>query len=278
MSLGSMKGTKERYYAMKRCGVIATICILVCAMSGCFFKPSTINLTGNTGQTGTANYPDDTVIEQYAMDTVCGENIERSDPVLHRYRSLDRDLEFGVDYTPMTSSLDGSFAHTTGGYFMSSDYFPAVHYFWQKEYEKAVDSHTFSYCYYHGCTGDNLYYAGTGLQVYMDTDVTEAQIAELEELLRQLRDICVKELAYHTSEPDFYYLVDFNLVDPDTLLITNCNTVKITANTTDEELRVSEFGGLSPNGYEGPPKRIENGDAFICMYGSGRSEEWEFYY
>ena len=72
------------------------------------------------------------------------------------------------------------------------------------------------------------------------------------------------------------YMIDFNLVDPDTLLMTNCETVKIYATTTDEELRVSEFEELSSQGYEGPPKRIENGDAFICMYGSGRSVEWDF--
>ncbi len=110
----------------------------------------------------------------------------------------------------------------------------------------------------------------------MDKDVTDEQISELEELLRQLRDICVKEMDYHTSEPDFYYMIDFNLVDPDTLLMTNCETVKIYATTTDEELRVSEFEELSSQGYAGPPKRIENGDAFICMYGSGRSVEWDF--
>ena len=50
---------------------------------------------------------------------------------------------------------------------------------------------------------------------------------------------------------------------------------------TDEQIseleeRVSEFEELSSQGYEGPPKRIENGDAFICMYGSGRSVEWDF--
>ena len=58
--------------------------------------------------------------------------------------------------------------------------------------------------------------------------------------------------------------------------MTNCETVKIYATTTDEELRVSEFEELSSQGNEGPPKRIENGDAFICMYGSGRSVEWDF--
>ena len=68
------------------------------------------------------------------------------------------------------------------------------------------------------------------------------------------------------------------IVDPDTLEITNCNTVKIYATTTDEELKIAQFGRLGTLTYAGPPKRIENGDAFICMYGSGRSEEWEFYY
>lgn len=97
--------------------------------------------------------------------------------MLYKYRSLDRDLEFGVDYNPRTASLDGSFAQTASGYFLTTD---------------------------------------------------------------------------------------------------NCETVKIYATTTDEELRVSEFEELSSQGYEGPPKRIENGDAFICMYGSGRSVEWDF--
>lgn len=248
-----------------------TVCILsLFLLSGC------ILYSNSSGASNTSNHPTDAEMDQFAEKTACGENIERADPILYRYRSLDRDLEFGVDYNPRTASLDGSFAQTASGYFLTTDYSLAVHYFWQKEYEKAVNSHIFSYCYCHGCTGDNLYYSGRGLQVYMDKDVTDEQISELEELLRQLRDICVKEMDYHTSEPDFYYMIDFNLVDPDTLLMTNCETVKIYATTTDEELRVSEFEELSSQGYEGPPKRIENGDAFICMYGSGRSEEWNF--
>ena len=263
---------------MKRRSLTAIIFILVLAMSGCSCAPSNINLLGSNQQTSTNNSPSDAEIDKYAEDIVCGENIEREDPILNNYRSLDRDLEFDVSVNPATASLDGSFAQTTGGYFLGSNYSLAVHYFWQKEFEKAVDSHTFSYCYYHGCTGDNLYYAGTGLQVYMDTDVTDAQIDEFEELLIELRDICIDEMQYHTSEPDFYYMVDFNIVDPDTLEITNCNTVKIYATTTDEELKIAQFGRLGTLTYAGPPKRIENGDAFICMYGSGRSEEWEFYY
>jgi len=259
---------------MKKYIVIAICCILVFAMSGCFYK----YIYGSAPQTNTVNHPTDAEVDQFAEEVACGENIVRSDPVLYVYKSQDRDLEFHVDKNSMTASLDGSFAHATGGYYLTSNYSSAVHYFWQEEYEKAVNSHTFSYCYCHGCTADNLYYAGTGLQVYMDTDVTDEQMDEFEDLLRRLRDICVWEMDYHTSEPDFYYLVDFNLVDPDTLRITNCETVKIYATTTDEELKISAFGGLSPNAFEGPPKRIENGDAFICMYGSGRSEEWKFDY
>ena len=257
---------------MKKYIVIAICCILVFAMSGCFTK----YFIGNASTMSIATAPSDNEMDQYAKGEACGENIERVYP--YRYKSKARDLEFEVRYTPGTASLDGSFAHTTSGYTLSSDYDLAVHYYWQEEYEKAVDSHTFSYCYYPECTEDTKYYAGAGLQVYMDTDVTDEQMDEFEDLLRRLRDICVWEMDYHTSEPDFYYLVDFNLVDPETLRITNCETVKIYATTTDEELKISAFGGLSPNAYEGPPKRIENGDAFICMYGSGRSEEWEFEY
>ena len=109
--------------------------ITVCILS-LFLLSGCILYSNSSGASNTSNHPTDAEMDQFA------------------------------------ASLDGSFAQTASGYFLTTDYSLAVHYFWQKEYEKAVNSHIFSYCYCHGCTGDNLYYSGRGLQVYMDKDVT----------------------------------------------------------------------------------------------------------
>ena len=142
-------------------------------------------------QQSSDNYPDDAQIQAYVESVVKGEKVQSVYGGGTEYRSLDRDLTFEVRINSLTTSLDGSFARETGKYYFTDTYELMVAAFWQDEFDAALNRHKFDYCF---CNGPSELYPGsTGIEVYIDEDCSEEQLEEVEKLLMDLRDICIKE-------------------------------------------------------------------------------------
>ena len=252
------------------------VTILVCTLSALLLSGCLGSSSNNANANSTPNYPTWDDMEDFAEAEACGENVY-FDANSNYFRSKDRDLKFSVNETEQTASLDGSLAQGTGQYWLASDYDGAVHYYWHEEYEKAINSHKFYYSFYHTADPDNYYFMDCGVELYIDEDCTEAQLAEVEGLFYDLREICKKEQTFHTSEYDFNYYVSLSWVDSATDTKKFTNDIYISADSTDEELSIDSFvcDGSEVVLTE-QPVPIDYGYSFIVQFGPSRQRFWKY--
>ncbi len=200
------------------------------------------------------DYPSDEVFEQEVAELVCGENIKALGD--GNFSSLDRDLEFTEKWLLSGSSgmygtvtywvLDSEHAGSVGSVFYDGDanYYTAVAAYWNDYILESLNKYSFDSA---DCSldGVRLYKIGRGLvrdvRIFISPDITSEQKAEIESFLADLRDICIAEKEFHTSTFEFQFSVDVFYMDDGSNKAANVGFCGITADTSDEELKLDNI-------------------------------------
>lgn len=253
--------------------VMAAVCL-----GGCFFG----NSKGKNYQEHVDN------IDEHVDELTGGEKVKLVDQQGDRYiyECKDRDVTFTVMISENTASLDGSFVHGTGSYYYVDTYYDsAVHYYWQEEFEKTAEGKGFDFVNFGDCTdskGEESYnFSGETLFIYVDKDCTDEQIEKVNQMLREVRDICIKETEFHKKDTDFDYAIVLYWYDPETNITKRTEYVWIDADTTDKELDIRTFGEdpMADESRIQPPAAAvfsTVGDGHIFVYGTAREVQWEY--
>ena len=210
-------------------------------------------------------YPPEEELISRVTEFVDGENIEYLGN--YRFRSLDRDLEFCEGWSLVHS--ESMYGYVSGRAEIDSNspsesdinrygggpnYRVAVARYWAGYIQDLMDEHDFDESYINPEMSRFIQYLGElDVFIYISHDVTDEQLADITDMLIDLRDICRAENEFHTEgEPRGYYIefhVEVYFQEEGQREYAPCGHTWITASTSDEECDVNGFIDFSSDWY-----------------------------
>lgn len=191
-------------------------------------------------------------------ELVKGENIEYSGN--GRFYSLDRDIEFEeqwVLYAQSSGGTDAPRGTGYGSYYLDSNlltsqagaapniinYYTTVYRYWLDDICEEIDSYQFESVEVidkvtERRIGRDFYIPIT---IYITQDITPEQVEAVESLLREFRDICIKEQQFHDEYFDFSFCVEIIRWNTEEDLYFKGETYNVYADTKDSELEIDSI-------------------------------------
>lgn len=189
--------------------------------------------------TGCSREPDKKETLRRLEDVCGGENIE----IVYdgRARSLDRDLEFTYSYdwegTPIWPDIN---INMGGKYHLDTEYYNAVHNYWNDEYRRCIGKYNFADVDY-GADGDDEDKCCPSLvYIFIEDGASEEDLKKVDSLLLDLREICREEDEFHSWDyyNEFSYLVYVWYIDSDAGVYQKANGIVIEKDTEDQRLQL----------------------------------------
>ena len=187
----------------------------------------------------------------------------------YKVSSLNRDLEFTYRYdfegTPIWPDID---IKTGGKYVLYSDYRLAVWKYWNDEYRASIEKYNFAEVDY-GEDGDdedkcrpNLVY------IFIDVDASPEELAKVESLMADLRNICREEDEFHDLgdyDDKISYIVNIWYIDDEAEEYERTAGIVIHSDTEDSKLRLENLKrtGMADSDPRKPP--LDSGKAKVYV-------------
>lgn len=238
---------------LKRIIVIGMLTVVVAnIMTGCFYIPVSLpeEYTDETYPQGDL----DAYVEKFAY----GENIEYLGD--GHFRSLDRDLEFeekwGTDAASEAFGIQGRTSQVINSQFslggheteFYNNYLTAVTYYWTDDILESLNSHNYRSVelveplrvYAPGdrvIDGKNTHFFTTYIvTIYIPRGASQELLDDVEQCLRDLRDICAREDEFHDRCFGMNFNVHIWFIDEDEGLMLGDGSFNICSAHTDEEI------------------------------------------
>ena len=176
------------------------------------------------------------------LETLCGgEDVEVED---HLVRSLDRDLEFSYWYewegTAIWPDIE---IHLGGKYYFRSSYGTSLHNYWNDEYRACIEKYDFADVDYGKDGKDEDLCSPNLVYIFIEDEASPEDIAKVESLFLDLREICRDEEEFHDYDwtEGYYYLVYIWYIDPETGESHKTDGIMIKADTKDDKLKLDNI-------------------------------------
>ena len=193
-------------------------------------------------------------------DLVGGENVTLQGEVV---TCLDRDMKFRVYWEESEDSVFGV-KYKSGVFQFYTDYNEKTHAFWNEEYHKAIDKYQFALVDYGMSKGPECH--PSVVRIYIESEAPEKERHKVEGLLRDLRDICIMEDAYHTNNSYlFYYNVHLYYSDSVSGNFLGTGKTTITKDSTDDELKLDNIAPDPSTSPRNDTIPMSNGNALIMV-------------
>ena len=159
-------------------------------------------------------------------------------------RSRDRDIEFyyWYDYegTPIWPDID---IELGGKYILKSTYFDSVHQYWNDEYRAAIEKYDFRFVDYGEDGDDEERCCPDYVYIIIEDGASPEELAKVESLLSDLREICRDEEEFHDSDysEEYGYFGFIWYVNGDTGEYQKTFAFRIEADTRDERLKLENI-------------------------------------
>ena len=195
--------------------------------------------------------------------------VEKVDDETYIFASNVRDLEFEVNLHAGTVNIDGSDFGYTGNYRYHNDYRDKVYAFYRDRIEQIMEDHGFKA----SAQSDPDMPCIDSFTIAAYNWLSDKDIANINDFLKDLRDLSKEEAQYHNKDYDFYFDITFLWIDVWGGKKEYIRTVgnsdysnKIGPKTTDDELDVRKLGMSSqrlanviPPVYNGVLIELEDG-------------------
>lgn len=169
------------------------------------------------------------------------------DPLKRTYITTDREIEFTAYWD---NTIEDSYGRQ---YFQDSqfkcNYDIMVHDYWDDEINSKLQDYHFTEAINYpiddryASSAKIYYYDYKSVSIYIDNNATDSQIDDINSFLLFLRDLCVRENAFHTNEYAMKYNVSVNWINPDSdEYNSSLDYMEITSVTEENMIDVRLYG------------------------------------